>query len=374
MRITFLTWRDLAHPRSGGAEVLAQGLAQRLARDSHDVAFFSARVTGRPDVEQIDGVKHVRGGGRFSVYLEAHRWLRRTRHEYDLLIDHINTVPFFTPLYERERVVALVPQLARNVWWYEAPKFVAPLGIVSERLYHRLYRTTPAITISQSTADDLRAFGWQAPIRTIAMPLSETRPQQEFGLSVADADRPREQPTVIFVGRLTPSKRVEHAIEAFAEVRFHFPNARLWIVGCGDDPNYEKRLRARASRVGGVEFAGRAADAELRARMGKATVIAVTSVREGWGLVVTEANAVGTPAAGYDVPGLRDSIKPGQGVLVRSGDARGLGAAIAALLADPARLKEMSARARADAAQYSWQRTYAEFVQALRELKPGLFP
>ena len=32
-------------------------------------------------------------------------------------------------------------------------------------------------------------------------------------------------------------------------------------------------------------------------------------MREGWGLVVTQANAMGTPAIGYDVPGLRDSTR-----------------------------------------------------------------
>ena len=354
--------------------MLAQGLARRLAAAGHDVTFFSARVAGRADEEAVEGLKHVRRGGRYSVYREAYRWLRRTRPEYDLLIDHINTIPFFTPLYERERVVALVPQLARDVWWYEAPKLLAPLGIAAERLYHALYRLTPAITISRSSERDLRDFGWRAPIRTIAMPISQsthangrTPPPEQ---TVPTGDRPA--PTVLFVGRLTPSKRVEDAIAAFAVVRSRFSTARFWIVGGADDLGYEQRLKSRALHIGGIEFAGRVSEAERQRRMMAADVIAVTSVREGWGLVVTEANAAGTPAAGYDVPGLRDSIKPGQGVLVPSGDARALGAAIAELLANPVGLKEMSDRARADARNHSWERTYAEFVQALRDLRPGL--
>src|ERR1700687_2552695 len=199
MRAIFLNWRDLAHPRSGGAEVLAQGLAPRLAHGGHDVVFYSARVAGRPDEEEVDGIKHVRRGGRYSVYREAYAWLQRSRPPYDVLIDHINTMPFFTPLYERKRAVALVPQLARDVWWYEAPKIVAAAGVVSERLYHRLYRSTPGVTISESSANDLRAFGWRGPIRTIAMPIpprpSETASKQT-------------RPTVVFVGPLTPSTRV----------------------------------------------------------------------------------------------------------------------------------------------------------------------
>jgi glycosyltransferase involved in cell wall biosynthesis len=47
--------------------------------------------------------------------------------------------------------------------------------------------------------------------------------------------------------------------------------------------------------------------------LSRAHIILVPAVREGWGLVVTEANAMGTPAIGYDdVPGLRDSIRHGE--------------------------------------------------------------
>jgi glycosyltransferase involved in cell wall biosynthesis len=363
MRIIFLNWRDLAHPRSGGAEVLAQGLATRLAASGHDVTFYSARVAGHPDDETMNGVRHVRRGGRYSVYLQAHAWLATEHPAYDVLIDHINTVPFFTPLYERARSIALIPQLARDVWWYEAPAIVAPFGTVSERAYHQLYRTTPAITISRSTEEDLRRFGWRAPIKTIAMPIAQS------SIFAKEA-----RPTVLFVGRLTPSKRVEHAIDAFAIVRLRRPDARLWVIGAADDRAYEQHLLQRAARVGGVEFLGRVDEAERQRRMAAAHVLAVTSVREGWGLVVTEANAAGTPAVGYDVPGLRDSIKPDCGLLVRPGDAKALGAAIAAALDDASQLVQLSGRARDDAAQYSWERTYREFIDAVRALRPGLPP
>ncbi|MBV8281895.1 MAG: glycosyltransferase family 4 protein [Candidatus Eremiobacteraeota bacterium] len=363
MRVIFLNWRDRTHPRSGGAEVLAQGLATRLASAGHDVTFYCARVAGQPDDAEIDGVKVVRRGGRYSVYSQARAWLRAARPAYDLLIDHINTVPFFTPLYDRTRAVALVPQLARDVWWYEVPALVAPLGMAAERAYHTLYRNTPAITISRSTKEDLRRFGWRAPIRVISMPVAAG------GSELWDKHSP---PALLFVGRLTPSKRVEQAIDAFAVVRARIPGATLWIAGSADDTHYERMLHQRSQRVGGVEFLGHIDDVQRRQRMGTADMLLVTSVREGWGLVVTEANAVGTPAAGYDVAGLRDSIKPGQGLLVPPGDARALGTAVADLLLDRGALAHMAARARADAAYYGWDRTYAEFVDALRALRPDL--
>jgi glycosyltransferase involved in cell wall biosynthesis len=366
MRAIFLAWRDLAHPRSGGAEVLAQGLAQRLALAGHEVVFFSARVPGQPDDEMIDGVRHVRRGGRYGVYRAANNWLRREQPQYDLLIDHINTIPFFTPLYERERAIALVPQLARDVWWYEAPRALAGFGVVSERLYHSLYRATPAITISASSERDLREFGWRGKIEVITMPIAAP-------VDGIAAGSPKSQtPMLAFVGRLTPSKRVEHAIAAFAVVRSRLPSAELWIIGRADDERYRQRLVEIADKVGGVRFLGRVTAAERQQRMAAAHMLILTSVREGWGLVVTEANSVGTPAAGYDVPGLRDSIKPGQGILTRAGDPAALGAAVADALADPIGLAAMSERARTDAANYDWDRTYADFVRALKTLRPEL--
>ncbi|HEV2908737.1 MAG TPA: glycosyltransferase family 4 protein [Candidatus Eremiobacteraceae bacterium] len=366
MRVIFLAWRDLAHPRSGGAEVLAQGLAQRLARSGHDVVFFSARVPGRPDDELVDGVRHVRRGGRYGVYRAAYDWLRRERPPYDVLIDHINTIPFFTPIYERGPVVALVPQLARDVWWYEVPMALAPLGIAAERLYHLCYRAIPAITISESSKRDLREFGWKGNIEVIAMPIPRAA-SPGAGTQVKSAT-----PALVYVGRLTPSKRVEHAIAAFAVVKARFPDAELWIVGHADDGSYQRRLMEIATKVGGVQFLGKLSETARQERTRAAHVLLLTSVREGWGLVVTEANSVGTPAAGYDVPGLRDSIKPGQGILTKAGDPKALGQAVADLLADPAALATMAERAQADAMHYDWDRTYDEFVRALKTLLPAL--
>jgi glycosyltransferase involved in cell wall biosynthesis len=360
LRIVFLNWRDLAHPRSGGAEVLSQGLASRLAAAGHDVTYYSARVAGRADDEMVDGLKHVRRGGRYGVYREAYAWLRGSGIEYDLLIDHINTVPFFTPLYERARSIALVPQLARDVWWYEAPAAMAAAGVVAERVYHTAYHSTPGITISPSSYNDLRGFGWRGALRTIAMPVDQREPSAEK----------ERRPTLLFVGRLTPSKRLEDAIDAFKVVRAQVPDAQLWITGAADDRHYERRVRERAASSPDIHFMGRVDQRERQRLMSAAHLLLATSVREGWGLVVTEANILGTPAVGYAVPGLRDSIKRGLGTLVPSGDARALGNAAAQLLFDHPRLSAMSANARADAAQYSWERTYNEFVAAILELRP----
>ncbi len=120
-------------------------------------------------------------------------------------------------------------------------------------------------------------------------------------------------PTVIFIGRLSANKRPGHAIRAFGLVRRQMPDAQMWVIGSGPE---EARLRRTAGP--GVTFLGQVLEKEKHERLARAHALVATSVREGWGLVVTEAAASGTVSIGYDVPGLRDSIGASGGVLTRA--------------------------------------------------------
>ena len=123
-------------------------------------------------------------------------------------------------------------------------------------------------------------------------------------------------PTVVFIGRLSANKRPDHAIRAFGFVRGQLPEAQMWVIGSGPE---EARLRKMAGP--GVTFFGRVSEEEKRQRLGRAHALVATSVREGWGLVVTEAAANGTVSIGYDVAGLRDSIGASGGILTRANPA-----------------------------------------------------
>jgi glycosyltransferase involved in cell wall biosynthesis len=134
----------------------------------------------------------------------------------------------------------------------------------------------------------------------------------DLTLESLTSDPPEKEDTLTFtfVGRLSSNKRPQHAIEAFKIVRRQFPEARLWVMGAGP---MEAKLRCKAPK--GVEYLGWVSNAEKRDRLSRAHALLVTSVREGWGLVVTEAAMVGTRSAGYNVPGLCDSISASDGFL-----------------------------------------------------------
>jgi len=360
VRILALSWRYLDHPAAGGAEVVTHEVLKRLAARGHEVVSFTAQYPGGPSEGELDGVRLVRGGGQATVHAQAWRWLRGKTGGFDRVIDQINTIPFLTPLYvPAEKRVFFIHQLAREYWWREtrgALRAVAPLGYAAEPWYLRLYRNTPGITVSESTRADLLRLGIRdvavAPQALTSEPLEELSPK-------------REPLTAIMVGRLTPAKHVEEGVRAFAGIRERIPDARLDIVGGGDDA-YRNRLQALVARdrIGGVSFHGRVSADRKHELMERAHVHLFTSHREGWGLVVSEAAAMGTPSVGYDVPGVRDSIAEPD-LLAPRGDRAGLATRALDLVSSGDRYEAVRRRAWERARAMSAEATTAAFAELL---------
>jgi glycosyltransferase involved in cell wall biosynthesis len=173
------------------------------------------------------------------------------------------------------------------------------------------------------------------------------------------------QPRLVVLGRLVPHKRVEHAVEVLARLQDRWPGLRLSIVGEGW---WEGELRARAEALGVaelVEFHGFLDEQAKHEELARAWVQLCPSVKEGWGLVVTEAGGHRVPTVGYrSAGGLRESILDGRtGVLVD--DLEEMTEAVHRLLTDgPARLLMGEAAAR-HAAAYSWAASVSGFAGAL---------
>ena len=305
MRILILNWKDLSHLAAGGAEVFTEEVARALVERGHVVTLFAAAVDGEPEREVVEGVQVVRRGSRFGVYRAARRfWSEQPPGTYDVVVDEINTRPFLTPRWVRGTpAVALIHQLAREIWSYEVPFPVSVLGrYVLEPWWLRAYRETPAITVSASSAESLaRHHGW----RDITVVPEGWTPHPV-------PDVPKEpDPTIVFLGRLVGMKRPLHAIEAFRLFASREPAAKLWVIGDGP---LLPRLRERGDP--GVTFLGRVSREEVLERLARAHLLVATSVREGWGLNVSEAAACGTPSIGYRVPGLVDSLSASGGLVV----------------------------------------------------------
>lgn len=320
-------WRDLRHPRAGGAEIYTHALAVALLKQGYRVVWFASQPGGLEHYEHRDGYQVIRQGNAISCRVFALWWLFKHRRQVDLVIDEVNTLPFLSPLVKKDSFL-LIHQLAREVWFAEAPAPIGLIGFLTEGLMLSVYRASPTIALSPSTAASLRDVGLKGEITVVEPPLK----------GPLDAGRITPQRGLVgYVGRITPSKRIDHIVRAFAVVNQTHPWTRLIIVGNGSKQNVAslKRLVKNLELSDKVTFTGSVTDAERDATMSKLDVLAMASLREGWGLVVSEAARYRVPCVSYAVPGLIDSIIDGvTGLLTIEQDPKQLASAIQSVIQD----------------------------------------
>jgi glycosyltransferase involved in cell wall biosynthesis len=347
------------NPGAGGAEVFTREVARRWVEAGNEVTLFTSEFPGCRREEVLDGVRVVRAGGKYGVYRWAKKFYRKrfSAEGFDVVVDEINTRPFFAPGFVdgRERTVALIHQLAREYWFFETRFPVSYIGYhFLEGRWLRRYVDVPTVTVSESTRKDLVDLGF----RRVSV-VSE-------GLNFAPLDGVPEKegfPVVVFVGRLNRAKRPDHAVRAFSTVREKLPEAELWVVG---DGYFRKNLEKIAGS--GVKFFGGLDDVKRRELVRRAWVLVNPSVREGWGLNVVEANGLGVPCVAYDVGGLRDSIRDGvTGLLAVDGCVDDLAGRVVSVLQDESFRFELSKKALEYASGFSWDRTAQEFMKMLEQ-------
>ncbi len=305
MKIVMFSWKDLKHPESGGAEWVTDKYLSYLVEKGNEVELICAGFKDSKKEDSRNGYKITRLGNRLTVYPKSFFYYNKhLKGNIDVVIDQINTIPFFSPLFVKEKKIGFIHQTAREVWFYEMPSILSHIGYFIEPLLFKPYKDTKMICVSDSTAQDMHEFGVK---NTVVI---------NNGCDVKPLKKPikKEKNTFCFVGRLTPMKRVDHAILAIAELKKQFPNVKLKIIGGNGKEKYVAKIKALVKDKNleeNVIFMGYLSFEKRNEEIAKSQAIIVPSVREGWGLIVIEANALGTPALGYNVPGLRDSIKEG---------------------------------------------------------------
>ena len=365
MKILILSWRDIKNPFAGGAEIFTYENAKRWVASGHEVTWFTSDFGDNPKEELIGGIQIIRRGSETSVHYHAFRHYNKFfKGKFDLVIDEINTIPFFTPLYIKEKKIALIFQLARGVWFYEAFFPLSLIGFIMEFLYLKFYRKTPVITISESTKEDLLNLGFSNKISILPIGIS-FKP-------LAQLSQKEPRPSLVYVGRLRKSKRVHHIIEALKIIKKAIPNIQLNVIGKGGRPHYIKKLHYLISKYDlqdNVNFYGYVDELTKHNLIKKAHALMVTSVREGWGLVVSEANALSTIAIGYNVHGLRDSIIDGQtGLLTAKNNPFVLAETVLNFFKDPLLCNRLSNKALQWSRRFSWETSAQDNLEALKRI------
>lgn len=363
-RIHILAWRDLEDPEAGGSEVHIDEVARRWAEAGIEVTMRTSFAPGRSSETYRGGYRVIRKAGRYLVFPRAVLSERTGRHgPADALVEVWNGMPFASPLWYHGPRLVLLHHVHAEMWGMVLPRTLAALGdTIERRLAPPIYRSSAIATLSTSSRDELVHDLRFSPDRVRVVPpgLHERFRPDPLG---DDARSPR--PLVVAVGRLVPVKRFDLLIEATARAREKIPALQLRILGEGYERDALEQLVDQLDARSWVELPGRVDDAALVDSYREAWLVASTSLREGWGMTLTEAAACGTPAVATRITGHADAVVHGAtGLLV---DDVEVADALVELLDDPARRAAMGAAARARAGELTWGRTAHELLSILAE-------
>lgn len=368
MKILWISWKDTSHPQAGGAEVVMHELSKRMLADGHEVTLLTARHAGSTARDVIDGVHIIRVGNNRYVHPFAALayYIRHLRNKFDLVIEDVNTAAYFSPFFkDTAKQVLFYHQLAREIWFQETP---APLSYVGYYVLEPLATfalgrpNVPTITISESTKKDLQKFGFKPERIHIISEGTHLAPVNDLAKIKKYA-----APTLLSLGAMREMKRTLEQVKAFELAKKELPALTMKLAGDASG-SYGRQVLDYISQSpykDDIEYLGRVTNEQKLELMQRCQLISVTSLKEGWGLIVTEAASQGTPAVVYDVDGLRDSVRDGVTGSVTACTPTALAHGIVALLED--KKQYQSARQ----AGWEWSKTIT-FEQSYADLKQAL--
>jgi glycosyltransferase involved in cell wall biosynthesis len=368
MKILWLTWKDYTHPQAGGAEIVLRELSKRLVHDGHEVSFLTVRHTGSESQVMLDGINIIRvGTNRYAHPFQALAYyLRHLRKQYDIVIEVVNTAPYFAALFKGDsKMFVFYHQLAREIWFHELKKPFSYFGyhIIEPLATHLLSRAkAKLITISQSTLKDLEHFGFNTNNAHVISEGIEIEP-----LSEPDSVSKFSQPTMLSLGAMRAMKRTIDQVKAFEKAKAKLPALKLIMAGQTDGPYAQTVLDyvRNSPFAKDIAIEGKVSRARKEELMRRSHVVILTSVKEGWGLVVTEANSQGTPAVVYDVDGLRDSVRDKETGIICKTNPAALADGIIELLSDPVRYEQIRHAGWEWSRSITFEKSYSDFKEAL---------
>ncbi|PID31950.1 hypothetical protein CR970_03015 [Candidatus Saccharibacteria bacterium] len=403
MNILWVNWKDWRHPGAGGAEVVLHELIKRQVADGHNVTLLTALYKDAKPIEQCEGLTIIRvpGNRYIQPFTTARHYRKHLRGQHDVIIEAVNTAPYFMPyltshrwcgLSPRKRLAArkrppatdttvcrwcsktiaqplvLYHQLARQVWFHELPP---PFGLLGYALiepastFLMAKSGTPTIAMSNSTKQDLKRFGFREQQLHIISEGIESEPLRSL-----DGITKYEQPTLFAHGAMRAMKRTLHQIQAFELAKPHIPDLRIMVSGNHNGPYGKKVLDyiAASPYAADIHVLGRTTTQKRDELMQRSHLHLQTAAKEGWGITVTEANASGTPCVVYDTDGLRDSVRNGETGIITASNPQSMANAIVQLLQDQDAYEKLRQNAWRWSHDITFDQSYRDLLAVLRHI------
>lgn len=266
------------------------------------------------------GARLVNDTGPFDI-VHAHDW---TSAFAGVGMKHAFDVPLVATIHATEfgRNSGLHNPMQRRIsdieWYlgYEAWRVIVCSGHMRNEL----------MSVFGTPADKLEVI----PNGVVPAPFTKGHVADIATLGFAASDE-----IIMFVGRLVHEKGVQVLVEAMPHVLAARPRAKLAIIGAGPFGDEVRRLVDRHALGSSVSMLGFVSDEQRNAVYRNATVAAVPSLYEPFGITALEAMAAGVPLVASAVGGLAEIVDHGRnGLLVPAGEARQLAAAILQLMGD----------------------------------------
>lgn len=368
--ILILSWRGPKHYNSGGAEISVHEHAKAWVKAGFNVTLFTSKVIGLKSTEIIDGIRIIRQGRQiFGVQLKGFLYYIKNREAIDLIVDNFHGISFFTPFYTLKPKIAFIHEVAKEVWFlnYLLPPLnyiFGFIGYVFEPLIFRfIYTKVPFITVSNSTKQDLLAWGiTEKNIHVIHNGILIHKPDKKVSKEKIK--------TIIFLGEISKDKGIEDAIHVFSNLFSQDKMWQFWVVGKGD-PLYGGSVQKLINKLGlseKIKFWGFIDEKKKFELLKRAHILIHPSQREGWGQVVIEAAAMGTPTVGYKVPGLKDSIIDGKTGLLSEINTNDLTITINKLINDPLLYRKLQENCIEWSKKFTWEKSTQQSLSLIQRL------
>lgn len=363
LKILVLNWQDITNPLAGGAEVHLHEVFERIASRGHEVTLFCHYFDGAPREEMRNGIRIIRRGGRalFNFHVPLAYFKRFRKERFDVIVDDVNKIPFYTPLFAREPVQGVTHHLFGKSIFFETIFPFAAYVYLSERLIKQVYRGVHFIIGSPSTYKEYLEWGFPKDQVTVVNYCVNKE------IYYPDASNTYDVHRIGYFGRLKKYKSVDHLLQAFDRIRNEYPQLHLDIIGDGDDKTRLEDIASQLDLHERVTFHGFIDERDKAPMLQRMNFVVNTSSKEGWGLTVVEANACGTPVVAANVPGLRDSVIDGQtGLLYEFGNIDDLVAKMRVFLDSIELRNAFRERALAWAAKFDWEVATDETLAIIR--------
>jgi glycosyltransferase involved in cell wall biosynthesis len=370
LRLLVLAYRDPSNPFNGGGDVYINELAKGYASRGHSVTFFASRSKGSQSTDKIDNLNIVRLGNKFTMFVHLFfHYFKHFRGQFDLIVEEIiggPRIPFFASFYMNEPIIGIIQQKHKELF---RKQFSLPFYLffsLLERSLVLFYREKQIIVNSARTLEDLRSLGYDNKKMHIIYP---GLPENYFNIPIESyVERSRNLLKIICLTKFRRYKNIHLVIEAVKKVHNSIPNCELIIAGKTNEvePEYELELRKQVGSLPYIAIEKDITESRKLELLRSSLVLVLPSTLEGFGIVVIEANACGTPAVTSDkVPA---AVNGKNAIVTVSNNVDELTTAIIELLTNKEKWLLLSKGSSEWARHFTWNNSADQFTALLNAI------